>query len=685
MDMRDYDFNTPLSPIRFQSQLGKEVKRMYKEGNNIVKLSLARVSKVNYKYNTVEVITTLHKNTTMKNPSDNGRFSARLPVTFGGRTPDGKVYGTNTLVTVGSLVLIGFLEGSKDNPIVLNVYGDADNQSQLTRTTLTSADESDEAVQQELWQLFSLYPSMTYRNIDGRGNQEVTFSGKSFMYITDTDPDNEYVQDGGFDYADLPSSRYANGELIEPTSPNSPTLLYVHQGVYDKHRVTFFIKSDGTVRLASRHLNGKGITYQELKTDGSFGIVQKRDTTNPEEDSQQMSKVEIDYNGNVNLQGPGHKLEITKNGVFVDGKLIGTFGGGDSGALDDLQKQLGDVKTSITVMDGKIETKVEKSDFNIDTTKIDQAAEETKADTLQRVNDLQGALGSLKVLTDTAYQDGTIGTTESMEIDSELTKVSQRLSSLNAKYLEISSSMYLTDANKTTLEAAKADLDDKYEELVTTISVVGADGAVNSTERAAVNTAINNMMGSTTDLYNALIGAIDVITSARIKEAAANPMSYLDGEVRNIGSTITQLADSVTTKVESITFTNAIQDINATKATKEETQIISDRLDEAEQEIVDAVQNLPYRVEVLSTNGLVFKNGDIESTVYCKVYRGTEEVTHTLGPDNFIWTRISDDSEGDAAWNAAHVGVGPSFNVTPADVPTRATFECALFIEQQPQ
>src|SRR5690606_6986620 len=106
----------PMMPFRFQSQLGSEVERRYKEGQNIVRLTLARVVKVNYKYNTVDVITTLHKNSFIRNPNDNGKFSARLPIAFGGRTPDGKVYGANTLVTVGSLVLIGFLEGKKDFP-----------------------------------------------------------------------------------------------------------------------------------------------------------------------------------------------------------------------------------------------------------------------------------------------------------------------------------------------------------------------------------------------------------------------------------------------------------------------------------------------------------------------------------------------------------------------------------------
>ncbi|AIW03320.1 tail fiber protein [Bacillus phage Mater] len=393
MDNGFDQFMTPLSPIRFQAQLGKETKRMYKEGQNVVKLSLARVIKVNYKYNTVEVITTLHKNSTVKNPSDNGKFSARLPVAFGGTTPEGKVYGSNTLVTIGSLVLIGFMEGNKDHPIVLNIYGDTHNQSRLTRTTFASADESDEELQRELWQLFTLYPSMTYKNTDGNGNQEITFSGKSFMYITDTDPDNDYVNDSEFEYDLLPSAHYADGELIEPKSPQAPTVLYVHQGIYDNHRVTFFIKSDGTVRLGSRHTSGTGVTFMEMTTSGAFQVFQKKDTTDPEDESEKYSKFGIEEDGAVVLESPEHRLEVNEEGVFIDGKPIASFGGGGDGtSLDDLIDEVDKVKASIEVVDGKIESKVESEQYSKDLADVNQKVAEVVdhvADVTDRLNGVE--------------------------------------------------------------------------------------------------------------------------------------------------------------------------------------------------------------------------------------------------------------------------------------------------------
>ncbi|MCB5366913.1 coiled-coil domain-containing protein [Collinsella aerofaciens] len=673
-----YSFNTPLSPIRFQSQLGKELKRLYKEGNNVVRLSLARVTKVNYKYNTVEVITTLHKNSTTKNPNDNGRYSARLPITFGGRTPNGKVYGTNTLVTVGSLVLIGFLEGRKDNPIVLNIYGEPDNQSLLTRTSLTSADESDEAIQRELWQLFSLYPSMTYRNIDGRGNQEITFSGKSFVYTTDTDQDNAYVNDSGFDYDHLPSSRYANGELIEPVSPNAPTVLYVHQAIYGDHRVTFFIKSDGTVRLASRHTTGQGITFQELKTDGTFSIVQKKDTTDPEEDSKVFSKIEISQNGNIVLQTPAHKLEITPSGLLYDGKPLSSANGGDGTVIGDIQKQLEQVQSSITIMDDKIESKVSKTTYNADLESVREYAKGLTDAVQADVDAVNQGLNDLNTYIDGAFKDGVITDAESKTIAAYVHTLDNDKASMDAKYTEIYTNSYLDDTNKTALTNAKEDYDNKYESLINTINIATADNTISSEEKEAVDSAFSDYRASLSVLDATLDSAINAIASAKAEEALENAKTYVDGEITQVNSTITQLAEEIDLKVDSTTFTNQIQNLEATMATKEETQALDNRLTAAEQEINNAVAL--YRIVITSTNGLVFENGNVSSTIIATVYQGNTDITNTLPASSFIWTRISNDAEGDAAWNQAHANVGRSFTITAADVPLNATFKCDIDI-----
>src|SRR5206468_12950870 len=109
-------------------------------------------------------------------------------------------------------------------------------------------------------------------------------------------------------------------DLIEPTVPDAPNMLYVHQSVVGDHRVTFFIKSDGTVRMGSRHNDGKGITFWQLNTDGSFKIQQSNDTVDPEDTSNNLSAISLEENGNVVLQSQSHSLEVTSGGILIDGK-----------------------------------------------------------------------------------------------------------------------------------------------------------------------------------------------------------------------------------------------------------------------------------------------------------------------------------------------------------------------------
>ncbi|AEQ34226.1 tail fiber protein [Bacillus phage Bastille] len=677
------EFETPLNPLRIQAQLGKDVKRLYKEGSNIVTLSFAKVVKVNYKYNTVDVITTRHKNSTTKNPNDNGKFSAKLPIAFGGRTANGNVYGTNTLVTVGSTVLIGFLEGQVDNPIVINIYGENDNQSMLTRTTMTSGDDSEEIVQRELWQLFNLYPSMTYENIDGRGNREVTFSGKTFLYITDTDQENAYVQDGAFDYMDLPSSRYANGELIEPESPKAPTLLYVHQGIYDDHRFTVFIKSDGTFRVGSRHTKGDrhGITYQQMNPDGSFSIVKKNDTTDPEEESYDQSSMEILPNGNVLLQNPQHKFEITEEGVLVDGKEIGSGGGNGGGDYDEAIKEINDAlsRISITVkaVEGGLETKVEKDTYEIDLDEVKGAQERLLAEIKTNIADLKNALEDLRTFIGSGFPDGQVTDARKVELNKKLQNIDVLKSVVDGKYDEVMADPFIGDTSKTPLQNAKNKIDGYHQALHNVIDASITDGVLTAQEKSDINKAITNYVTALADIEIVFASSIQESIKARLKEAVDNPVNYTSKEMLRQSSVLTQLFNSLTLKVSSEQLTSQVQNLESKMATKEEQKEIKNELEKVNEKVDGTLSNLPYRVEVSSTNGTIFVNDYIDTRIYAKIYKGAEDVTAQAALKDIIWTRVSDDTAADAAWNSSHVNIGDSFQASVNDVKDRATFFCA--------
>lgn len=85
-----------------------------------------------------------------------------------------------------------------------------------------------------------------------------------------------------------------------------------------------------------------------------------------------------------------------------------------------------------------------------------------------------------------------------------------------------------------------------------------------------------------------------------------------------------------------------------------------------------------YRLVISSSNGNIFKNNNINTTLTAIVYSWDENITDTLDPNQFIWTRVSDDTEADKLWNADHYGGTKQITVTSDDVKVRATFFCDL-------
>lgn len=96
------------------------------------------------------------------------------------------------------------------------------------------------------------------------------------------------------------------------------------------------------------------------------------------------------------------------------------------------------------------------------------------------------------------------------------------------------------------------------------------------------------------------------------------------------------------------------------------------------QEVQDLSETVPYKVDIISTNGVVFKAGDIDSILLARVYKGTEDISDTIDANLFRWTRVSDDPDGDASWNASNFGGKKQIVLTRDDVLRRATFFCEI-------
>lgn len=92
-------------------------------------------------------------------------------------------------------------------------------------------------------------------------------------------------------------------------------------------------------------------------------------------------------------------------------------------------------------------------------------------------------------------------------------------------------------------------------------------------------------------------------------------------------------------------------------------------------------ENLPFRLELLSTGGVIFTNGRIDSHLTVTLYRGNEDVTAQYPDSCFIWTRLSGDGELDAYWNSQHLGGSKSLHITNEDLYKKAQFRCCFWLE----
>lgn len=105
-------------------------------------------------------------------------------------------------------------------------------------------------------------------------------------------------------------------------------------------------------------------------------------------------------------------------------------------------------------------------------------------------------------------------------------------------------------------------------------------------------------------------------------------------------------------------------------------------LDEANSLIEQVKNQVVFKVEIISTNGTTFINGQEATVLKATVYRGKEDITDLLEPSNFIWKKKDEEGVYDDAWNMNHIGVGKSVMLGDKEILRRAIFECDIDIPE---
>ena len=88
--------------------------------------------------------------------------------------------------------------------------------------------------------------------------------------------------------------------------------------------------------------------------------------------------------------------------------------------------------------------------------------------------------------------------------------------------------------------------------------------------------------------------------------------------------------------------------------------------------------DIAWKLEIISSNGNIFKNNIVDTVLSARVYKGRKDMTDELPASSFRWTRTSMNPTRDARWNNAD-GIGvKSITITREDINQRATFTCEV-------
>ena len=312
---------------------------------NIDRIVMAKVTAVHYKYGTVDVQLTRDSTKFSSSPNSKGRYSAKLPREFSGTTENGKAFGSVKPIQVGTLVIIGFINGSKNTPIVLSIYGTEQEAKELNRSAIDDVHDKSGDLYKQVDDTFTVYPNLTYDFVGGNGNRTMSFPGQSFLSI---DPDGNKMSSGLFDdmsgspYDSLSSSHYSTGELIEPLNMNKPTFLFKQAGMDstgdDKNHFMAFLDEEGNYRVSTVRDGEDWRSYFQMSNNGDILLRRQNDSNIPGKGSDSTS---IQLNKEDITLRAGDKFWIFgKDGLNGNGGGVGGGGGSESVATSEQLAQL---------------------------------------------------------------------------------------------------------------------------------------------------------------------------------------------------------------------------------------------------------------------------------------------------------------------------------------------------------
>lgn len=259
-----------------QSSLGGQAFQVQSELENQNFITLAVVTKVQYKTGLLDFRLTRNATASVVTSGDN-TGTARIPVDDWGKDLDGNVYGHYRPVHVGDTIAVGFLNGHKGQPIVLGVYPPNGEQYELISPSLNSTgDDTDSYIAETGLAEKHVHHSGQVDYRSGSGAIFKSLNGTSFLVIDDntaTDYSQYYTQ-----YNNIPYATTSKDNNQTPRKETAGNWLLVHEDnpdslQSDKHLTRFYVNPKGQFDLVWTNNTFEGTSTVLHGEQGGFSLT----------------------------------------------------------------------------------------------------------------------------------------------------------------------------------------------------------------------------------------------------------------------------------------------------------------------------------------------------------------------------------------------------------------------------
>jgi hypothetical protein len=327
----------------FQSSLGRLKGTFRQDQNMFGYIVLAEVIKVHEKHNTVDVKLIRNNNRIIGSANNEGRFACRVLSSNSGYDSANQIsYGVQEPLMKGQTVALTFLDGLKDEPVIIGTMHNVDNLNNIFPATYPLDPVNSFRDLKDYRKYLRVFPLQDYFKIDGLGNLEFAMHSKSFISWS------EDINDDTTDFEDLSQkSKVSNKTLQLPsnfqdeygngynfyTNPKSFLAVFrdnIDDSTSTKTKVFVDMTNDkGTLRL-SRDNNDNTLSYVQMSANGAIKIKRQLDSNKRDEANtftefcvDELGKVTISNSKGATFTIDGDTINFTGN-VLVNGKEVVT-------------------------------------------------------------------------------------------------------------------------------------------------------------------------------------------------------------------------------------------------------------------------------------------------------------------------------------------------------------------------